>query len=379
MIKSICVVTPEYPSENRPYMFTFVDQLVCAMADAGADVCVITPHDRFKPETKREHDRVRRTPGGKNVKVYSPAVLTLTTRKIGPVNMSLLTERLFSRAVQKTITKNQLKPDVLYAHFLFPAGTCAAELGEKYGIPSVCAFGESSLWSIREIGLKRARKRLKSLSGVIAVSTNNKNVLTGNRLIEESKIAVIPNAVNKQFFFPGDKAEARKRLNLPQDAVIGIYNGSFSKAKGSLRVDEAARGIPGLSMVYLGGGEDEPVSSNVLHKGRVAHEEVPVWLRAADFFVLPTLEEGCCNAIVEAMSTGLPIITSDKPFNYDILDKKSAILVDPMNISELRQAIEQAASSEELRRELGDAALRKSEGLDIKQRASRVLSFLNRL
>ena len=163
MIKSICVITPEYPSENRPYMFTFVDQLVCAMADAGTEVYVITPHDRFKPESKGEHNRIRQTPGGKDVKIYSPAVLTLTTRKIGPVNMSLLSERLFSRAVQKTITKNHLKPDILYAHFLFPAGTCAATLGKKLGIPSVCAFGESSLWSIREIGLERARKKLKNL------------------------------------------------------------------------------------------------------------------------------------------------------------------------------------------------------------------------
>ena len=288
MIKSICVISPEYPSENRPYTFTFVDQLVCAIADMDINICVITPHDFFKYWPNKEHDRIRHTPGGKEVKVYSPAVLTLTTRKIGPVNMSLITEKLFNWSVKKTIKRNHLNPDILYAHFLFPAGTCAASLGKKLGIPSVCAFGESSLWSIREIGISKAKKKLNELTGVIAVSTNNKKVLVENQLVSEEKIEVIPNAVNKCVFCPGDKTEARKKLNLPIDAVIGLYNGAFSESKGSLRVDAAARGINNLKMVYLGGGKDEPMGDNVLFKGRVAHENVPIWLQAADFFILPT-------------------------------------------------------------------------------------------
>ncbi len=379
MNKRICVVTPEYPSENRPYIFTFVDQLVCTMADMDVDICVITPHDLFKYWPNKEHDRIRCSPGGKEIKVFSPGVFTLTTRKLGPFNLSLLTEKLFIWSVKKTIKKNRLKPDILYAHFLFPAGTCVATLGKKLGIPSVCAFGESSLWSIREIGLDRAKKKLIELSGVIAVSTNNKNVLIDNQLVAEGKIKVIPNAVNKSVFCPGDKTEVRKKLKLPLDTVIGLYNGSFSRAKGSLRVDAAAKEIPNLKMVYLGGGKDEPKGNNVLFKGRVAHEDVSTWLQAADFFVLPTLEEGCCNAIIEAMSTGLPIITSDKPFNYDILDYESAMLVDPMNIDELHNAIENMAQSSEIREKYGNAALKKSAGLDINTRAKRILDYLNNM
>ena len=379
MIKSICVISPEYPSENRPYTFTFVDQLVCAIADTGIDICVITPHDLFKCWPNKEHDRIRRSPGGREIKVYSPAAFTLTTRKVGPFNMSLLTEKLFNRSVKKIIKKNHLSPDILYSHFLFPAGTCAAALGKELGIPSVCAFGESSLWSIREIGIGKARKNLNLLSGMVAVSTNNKNVLIDNRLIAEEKIRVIPNAVNKEIFCPGSKTDARRKLKLPADIVIGLFNGSFSESKGSLRVDEAARDIPGLKMVYLGGGKEEPMGDNILFKGRVAHEDVPMWLQAADFFVLPTLEEGCCNAIVEAMSAGLPVISSDKPFNYDVLDCDSAIMVDPMSVKEIRDAIKRLTESEELRNRLSNASIEKSKDLDIKQRAVKILDFLNQL
>lgn len=379
MIRNICVISPGYPSDEKPYEFTFVDQLMCALSDMGIGVYVITPHDSLKTKDFSTRRWERKTLKGNNVIVFSPPVLTINTRKFGIVNMSLISEKLFNWSVRQTMRKQNIYPDILYAHFLFKSGSCAAKIGKKMGIPSVCAFGESSLWSIREIGLKGARKRLSNLSGVVAVSTNNKNVLLKNRLIEPNKIIVIPNAVNKQVFTPGSKSEARKILNLPQNAMIGIYNGAFSRAKGSLRVDQATKGITGLSMVYLGGGKEEPCGSNILFKGRVAHEHVPMWLRAADFFILPTLEEGCCNAVIEAMSVGLPIITSDKPFNYDILDKKSALLVDPLDVDAIHNAMKRLVQSEELRIQLGDASLKRSANLDINTRAEKILDFLNNI
>ena len=144
-------------------------------------------------------------------------------------------------------------------------------------------------------------------------------------------------------------------------------------------MDAAARDIPGLKMVYLGGGKEEPMGANILFKGRVAHEDVPLWLQAADFFVLPTLAEGCCNAIIEAMATGLPIITSDKPFNYDILDYESAILVDPMDIDAIRNGISLLTESAELRKKYSAASLEKSSELDIKDRAAKIVNYLNQL
>lgn len=377
MIKSICVVTPGFPSKEKPYVYTFVDQLMCALADKGLEITVITPYDIIKGKSIRTRYWERKTPQGNIIKVYSPGELTLSTRKIGPINLSLISEVLFRRGIDRILNQYDVQPDVLYAHFLFPAGTCAASIGNKMGIPAVCAFGESSLWSIREIGLERARRKLSKLEGVIAVSTNNKNVLINKQLVNKEKIVVIPNAVNKKIFSPGNRSEAREKLGLPQNRVIGIYNGSFTHEKGVLRVNEASKGIKGLSMVYLGGGKEDPDGYNVLFKGRVAHNEVPMWLKAADFFVLPTLEEGCCNAVVEAMSIGLPVITSDKPFNYDILDHRSAMLVNPLNIREIHDSMKALTESNELRAVYGNESLKKSERLDINTRAEHVLKFLD--
>lgn len=377
MIHSICVLAPGYPSKEKPYEFTFIDQLVCAIADKGIDIYVITPYDALKARSSRIRIEKRKTQGGNTVKVYRPAVLTLSTRKIAGINIGVFSEILFKKAATDVIKRYQLKPDLIYAHFLFKAGTSAASIGEKKGIPSVCAFGESSLWSIREIGIQRAAEKLSSIDGVIAVSTNNKDVLVKNNIVPKEKIVVIPNAVNKQVFNPGSKEDARLRLGLPLNCVIGIYNGAFNESKGSLRVAKAAQGIDNLHMVYLGGGKCEPQGENILYKGRVPHEKVALWLRAADFFVLPTLEEGCCNAVIEAMSVGLPIITSDKPFNYDILDNESALLVNPLSINEIHTAMKTLTESVELRSKLGNASLKKAEKLDITDRAERIINYLN--
>jgi len=103
---------------------------------------------------------------------------------------------------------------------------------------------------------------------------------------------------------------------------------------------------------------------------------VAAYLNAADFFVLPTLAEGCCNAIVEAMACGLPIISSNRDFNEGILDDQCAILLDPLDISAIRDAIITLSNDSTLRKKMSEAALRKAQFLDITQRAQRILSFM---
>ena len=69
------------------------------------------------------------------------------------------------------------------------------------------------------------------------------------------------------------------------------------------------------------------------------HDVIAEYLNCADIFVSPTLAEGCSNSIVEAMACGLPIISSDLPFNHDILDEKNSILLDPVEVNEIALAI----------------------------------------
>jgi glycosyltransferase involved in cell wall biosynthesis len=44
--------------------------------------------------------------------------------------------------------------------------------------------------------------------------------------------------------------------------------------------------------------------------GNIPPTTVATWLRAADVFALGTAREGCCNAVLEALATGLPVVTT---------------------------------------------------------------------
>ena len=115
---------------------------------------------------------------------------------------------------------------------------------------------------------------------------------------------------------------------------------------------------------------------NYVCKGRVNNKELPLYLNAADVFVLPTLNEGCCNAIIEAMACGLPIISSDKSFNWDILDENNSIMIDPMDIQHIADSIILLKNDKNIRTKLSEGALNTSSSLTIDKRAERILNYI---
>ena len=62
--------------------------------------------------------------------------------------------------------------------------------------------------------------------------------------------------------------------------------------KGSDRLLEACRGLPGVSLAFAGSGKNAPSGSNVVFCKSLPHEDVSDFLNAIDVFVLPTRNEG---------------------------------------------------------------------------------------
>jgi glycosyltransferase involved in cell wall biosynthesis len=133
---------------------------------------------------------------------------------------------------------------------------------------------------------------------------------------------------------------------------------------------------PKIKTCFIGRGEPIADRDYMFYKGTVSHDELPVYLNAADVFVLPTLREGCCNAIVEALACGLPVISSDRSFNYDILDETNSILVDPDDVNQIAKAIKLLSEDKNKRDILAKGALDKAMSLSIDQRASNILNFI---
>lgn len=370
MKNRITVVTYGYPNVHTPTASPFIQVLVEQWKKRyGIEVKVINP-------ITAAGYRKCKSQNGKDG-VYHPLYFNYRFLKILPFLRKLQT-KLSDRSFRNAVKRNLDDGDTcLYAHFL-NAGLAVAEIASKReNCKTYCAFGESTLWSLEHRDRKQCRKKLQRIDKYISVSTQNTNQLIEEGFATPEKIITLPNGIDASIFHKEDKTKCREELNLPQDAVIGIFVGHFIERKGSKRVDEATAGIPNLKMVYIGGGEAAPEGDNILFKGRVSHDLVGKYLSAADFFVLPTLAEGCCNAIVEAMACGLPIVSSIGEFNDDILNESYSIRVDPMNVDEIREAVLTMVEQPELRNSMSAAAEKAVQELSIEARAEKILKWMD--
>lgn len=269
-------------------------------------------------------------------------------------------------------------PDAIYGHFW-----CSAYDGFEYAknnnIPLFVATGESEISKF--FTRPHDQKEFSEyVSGVICVSSKNRDESIALGLTTAEKCQVFPNSINNSLFRKMDKKICREQLGLPQEVFIVAFVGWFTERKGPLRVSEAIKRIKGEQVysLFVGKGEQDPDCDNVLFKGTLPHEQVPVYLNAADVFVLPTLQEGCCNAVVEAMACGLPIISSNLAFNWDILSENNSIMVDPNNIDEISKAIRELRDDKVKRERLSLGALESTQNLTIEKRALNIVSFMEK-
>jgi glycosyltransferase involved in cell wall biosynthesis len=166
--------------------------------------------------------------------------------------------------------------------------------------------------------LRILKRRCKS--HVIALSFENASRLMHTGL-PKSRVHIIPNGVNLNFFKPYDRDEARKKLNLPTDKLIVLTIGYIEPRKGLHTLIKAARTVINEEpdgyflivgrvrnhykwyMTYL----EKLLSKLGLNKhfkfvGFVPTEEIPLYISAADIFALTSYAEGAPLVIPQAMA-----------------------------------------------------------------------------
>lgn len=381
----LCIVASNYRTEKRQ-VHVFLDNVVTRFVDRGIKCNVIAPQSiiryLFKKNDRRKFVSKRKTPNGNEYIVYSPIYIVYPTRIIGSLHLSDWTKASYTNAVMRTYKKYKMNADMVYSHFV-QAGIAAVRLAKKIKKPSFIANGEAdTIDSLKYVSKSIIKETLKNVSGIISVSTKNKDEikeLCKNDEAIMNKVRIIPNAVDQSKFFVQDKISCRKQLGWPLDAFIVSFTGSFIERKGAQRLSNALDRIEGAYGVFVGRGEMGPTCKNVLFEGKVENAKIPIILNASDVFCLPTLAEGCSNAIVEAVACGVPVVSSNLPFNFDILDESCSILVDPMDEEQIYHAIKKIKETPMLMNSLHKGCIRKSKIMSIDYRVDRILDFMNEI
>lgn len=378
-----------YPNNVEKYKNVFFRNLIFAIADLGIDCTVISPvsYMRYKKRIVTiPLEEYQETPSGNKVKVYYPRIFSASSKQIGKYNTEKLTERLFENGAIRQAVKLKSKGiafDAVYGHFFLYGGLAAIKIGRKLKCPSFVAFGECDYESqIQKTYGDLTIKDIDGLSGVISVSSKNARKLDELGIFKDIPVITAPNAVDKSLFKKMDKYECRIKLDLPIDKFIVGFVGGFIERKGDKRLLEAVNKLDEVYVAFAGvpGNDDvSPSGEKVLMCKPLAHEDIPVLLNAVDVFCLPTLSEGSCNAVAEALSCGVPVISSDLPFNDDVLNFDNSIRINPNSVEEIRDSILKLKNDESFRDSIANRGYSDSIILDINNRADKIYKFMNQV
>jgi len=211
-------------------------------------------------------------------------------------------------------------------------------------------YKKSSLFSKKII-----KHFLDRADAVIVLSEGIKSCF--RNITRNKNIRVLPNPVDCRKYLPGDKTRGGNQI---------LFMGDFSQSKGIhillKAVPEVRKYQPGVQFNLCGGRREEiqdmvkkfDIENEVKIPGFVSGKEKVEFFKESDLFVLPSYGEGLPIAILEAMSSGLPIITTPVGGIPDVLEEKqNALFVCPGDHQDLSEKIIFLLKQREMRARIG--------------------------
>jgi glycosyltransferase involved in cell wall biosynthesis len=320
-----------------------------SFADAGVNVTLLVPRRVGRGNT----DPYTYYRTKKNFKiVYLPTLDLLNLRflqgitfQIGLITFSLFCFLyLFFKANKNDVIYSNESLPILLCSFYFPRTLYEVHDFPEHKIP----FYRLLFHRVRHILVTNTWK-IKQLEQTFAISRD--------------KIFCERNAVDvKEFDIALTKEEARKKLHLPEKGKIVVYTGHLYKWKGVDTLAEAAKILPADTLVVFVGGTEADIKrfrgaygdvANIRILGYRDHSEIPLWQKAADVLVLPnTAKENISKyytspmKLFEYAASSRPIVASRIPSITELVDKRTAFLVEPDNAEALADGIRYVCENE---------------------------------
>jgi glycosyltransferase involved in cell wall biosynthesis len=188
------------------------------------------------------------------------------------------------------------------------------------------------------------------------------NILQLDYGVPPDRIAYIPNGVEARFF-----VTRRYLANVP---VRLLYAGTWLDQRGIYYLREALQNLkaelPGMTLTIAGAAvpDDEvlrffgdDLTPRIVMRPTVAAEKMPELYAEHDALIFPSLMEGLPTVVMEAMASGMSVITTETCGMPDVIETEfNGLLIPPGNSEALTQTIRRVAQSAELRERLGQAA-----------------------
>lgn len=247
--------------------------------------------------------------------------------------------------------------DCIDGHFVYPDGKAALLVGEALGIPTVVSARGSDINLYPRFRLIRPQIQhtVVQAAGRIAVCDALKEAMR-DVAGGGSDIRVIGNGVDPARFFPSDRAEARRKLGLPEGGRVIVSVAALQPVKGHDRLFRALQRLtktfPDVQLHLLGDGplrsSLEKLAQSLLpgrqihFRGACPNERLHDWYSAADVSCLASSREGWPNVVLESLACGTPVVATRVWGTPEILKSPDLGILVEQDTDSIAAGLEQA-------------------------------------
>jgi glycosyltransferase involved in cell wall biosynthesis len=238
-------------------------------------------------------------------------------------------------------------PDVVYAHFLFPAGAAAAFAARRVGARLVLTAHGRDVRNVGAIpGVATATAAsLRRADAVIAVSEFLRAELEAKIPDARGKVHVIDSGVDLARFRHRDPVPLRDELGWDGGGPFYVCVGTLDERKNSVRLADAFATLSSGTLVFAGDG---PLRTRLEGRegvrllGRVSHSRVADLIAASDVVCQPSLIEPFGQAVLEALACERPIVATRIGGPAELVTPETGVLVDPGDVESIAAGLRAA-------------------------------------
>ncbi len=309
-----------------------VNTLSKKLIKQGHEVFIITFPNKNNIKKINEIQIIR--PPGKDIRYLNELTILLKGKKL----------------LENLIQKENI--DIIHAHSIFPQGTIATQIGEKYNIPTYITCHGIDFYKFYKFPFfkQHIQRVLNKADNILAVSQELADEInqTGVKNIQK-KTSVHLNAVDIHRF---KEIPNKTKKETPTVIFVGMLN---KRKNLTTLLDAKKKSHINYQLLIVGDGPQKNKLKNKVQKENIKNvtflgrrTDIENILPQTDLFVLPSFSEGLSVALIEALACGLPVIGSNIPGMKEAITPDVGLLINPHSSSSIRDAIDKILTNEKL-------------------------------